>query len=212
MKRARKYLGLPLLGAWAVLLPGACSKKDTSNDTPVASIDTTPVPVPPVANPSGEPVSSFLDAAVPTTPFEQSQAYEANGQHWLARLVLEPKAFSDTGTKPELNLLAYVCWELEDPKCVDRCAQRLGVKKLTFDGGTPPKAPAVDVGEHQEPNNDAAMARALFLKHKDKEARALLEPKLLDGSATSDEVRLLRAICKDQSDRMCIALCDQKLK
>ncbi len=85
------------------------------------------------------------------------------------------------------------------------------MKKLKFDGGAP-KPPPVDVGEHQEPQSDAATARALFLKHKDKEARAILEPKLLDDSASSEETRLLKAICKDQSDRMCVALCDSKLK
>ena len=148
---------------------------------------------------------------MPTTPLDQAQQYEASGQHWLARLVLEPKALSADGTKPELNLLAYICWEQSDDACVDKCAQKLGVKKLKFDGGAP-KPPPVDLGEHQEPESDAAMARALFLKHKDQDARAILEPKLLDGSASSDEIRLLKAICKDQSDRMCVALCDSKLK
>ncbi len=112
MKRFSSYFGVPLLGAWAVLLPDACSaKKDAANDPSPPTIDSAPVPVPPVAT-SGEPVSSFLDASLDAngmSPFEQAQQYEASGQHWLARLVLEPKAFGADGTKPELNLLAYIC-------------------------------------------------------------------------------------------------------
>lgn len=207
----KRYWGLPLLGAWAVLLPQACSKKDPANDPPPPVIDSAPVPVPPVAPNSGEPVSSFLDAGPATSPLEQALQYEASGQHWLARLVLEPKAFGGDGTKDELNELAYICYEQGDDKCVDKCAQKLGVKKLKFDGGAPKPGP-VDVGEHEEPNSDAAAARVLFLKHKDKEARAILEPKLLDGSASKEEIRLLKSICKDQGDRMCQALCDSKLK
>lgn len=208
----KRYLGFPLLGAWALFLPQACSKKDAANDPPPPVIDSAPVPVPPVAPTSGEPVTTFLDAgAGGLSPLDQANQYEASGQHWLARLVLEPKALSADGTKQELNTLAYICYEQGDDACVDKCAQRLGVKKLKFDGGAP-KAPPVDVGEHEEPQNDAAMARALFLKHKDKDARAILEPKLLDGSASKEEIRLLKAICKDQGDRMCQALCDSKLK
>lgn len=211
MKRSSTYLGLPLFGVSAlVLLPQACSgKKDASNDPPPPVIDSAPVPVPPVAT-SGEPVSTFLDAGS-GTPLEQAQQYEVSGQHWLARLVLEPKAFGADGSKAEVNLLAYICYEQGDDACVDKCAQKLGVKKLKFDGGAP-KPPPITVGEHEEPETDAAMARALFLKHKDKDARAILEPKLLDGSASKEEIRLLKAICKDQGDRMCQALCDSKLK
>ena len=43
-------------------------------------------------------------------------------------------------------------------------------------------------------------------------ARKTLEPKVLDGKATREELRLLRTICDKQDDRMCVALCDSKLE
>ena len=207
----RRY-SLPLLGAWFVLLPEACSEKKAQVEPPPPAVDSTPVPVPPVSI-SGVPVSAFVDAALPTTPYEQARQYEENGQHWMARLVLEPKAMGSEGTKSELELLALVCHEQGDEACVDRCAQKLGVKKLKFDGGAP-KKPVADTAppEHKEPDTDAAKARDLFLKKKNKEARDVLEQKVVDGRASKDEIRLLKAICKEQGDRMCVALCDAKLK
>ena len=62
------------------------------------------------------------------------------------------------------------------------------------------------------PLTEAAKARDLVLKKKYKEARAILEPKVVDGKASNEEVRLLKTICKEQGDRMCVALCDTKLK
>jgi len=202
---------LPLLGASLALIPQACSTKKAEVEPP-PPIDTTPIPVPPVAT-SGVPVAAFADAAVATTPYEQARQYEENGQHWMARLVLEPRAMSSEGTKTEVELLAHVCNEQGDEACVDRCAQKLGVKKLKFDGGAP-KKPLADVSppEHKEPDTDAAKARDLFLKKRTAEARDVLEHKVVDGKASKEEVRLLRSICKEQGDRMCVALCDAKLK
>ena len=42
--------------------------------------------------------------------------------------------------------------------------------------------------------------------------RQMLEPKVLDGKASREEIRLLETICEKQGDRMCVALCDTKLK
>ncbi|MBX3225892.1 MAG: hypothetical protein KIT84_30055 [Labilithrix sp.] len=201
-----------LLFSFFVLLGPALAcneKKPQVEPTPV--IDSAPMPVPPVAI-SGVPVSTFVDAALPTTPYEQARQYEENGQHWMARLVLEPKAFGAEGTKPEIELLAHVCNEQGDEVCVDKCAQKLGVKKLKLDGGLPKTPPAEVLLEHKEPDTDAAKARDLFLKKKTKEARDILEPKVVEGKASTDEIRLLKTICKEQGDRMCVALCDAKLK
>lgn len=206
------YLGLPLLGAWAVLLPQACSGKKADEEPPPPPIDSAPPPVPPVAT-SGIPVSAFADAAALGTPLEQSRDYEANGQHWMARLVLEQKALGPDGTKSEAEYLAYICSQQNDDACIQKCATKLGVpvKKLKLDGGAPKKGADVPA-EHTEPDNDFAKARALYLKKKNKEARAILEPKVVGGSASTEETRLLRSICKDQGDKMCVALCDAKLK
>lgn len=217
MKTARhggwRRLGAwPLLGTWA-LLPDMCGGKKPPPEPP-PTIDSTPIPVPPVAT-SGVPVSAFADAAVPGTPFEQAREYAANGQYWMARLVLEPKAMGADGTQSEIELLAYICHEQEDEACVEKCAEKLGVpaKKMKFDGGAPKKAPEPPPApEPKEPENDAAKARDLYLKKKTKEARDILEPKVVDGKASKEEIRLLKTICKDQGDRMCVALCDAKLK
>jgi hypothetical protein len=201
-------------GLGAALFVAACSTKKPQADPPPPVIDSAPLPVPPVAM-SSQPLSDFADAATDGvgTPLDQARAYEDNGQHWLARLVLEPKAFGADGTKQELYFLANICHMQGDDACVDKCATKLGVKKLKFDSGAPPAAssgPAI--GEHQEPNSDVARARDLYLKKKTKEARDILEPKVVDGRASKEEMRLLRTICKEQGDRMCVALCDAKLK
>lgn len=190
-------------------LLGGCTEKKPQVEPP-PPIDSTPVPVPPVAM-SGVPVSAFIDASLPTTPYEQAQQYEENGQHWLARLTIEKRALGADGTKPEVELLALICNEQGDEACVEKCAQKLGVKKLKFDGGAPRRAEGAPP-EHREPDTDAARARDLFLKKKYKEARDILEPKVVDGKSSKDEVRLLKSICKEQGDRMCVALCDAKLK
>jgi hypothetical protein len=213
--KLRRVFSLPLFGvAWAVLLPEACSSKKPPPE-PTPAIDSTPVPVPPIAT-NGVPVSSFADAAVPGTPLEQARDYENNGQHWMARLVLEPKAMGPDGTKTEIEYLALICHEQGDDACIEKCAAKLGIpaKKMKFDGGAPKKVvdPAPAVSEHKEPDNDFSKARDLYLKKKPKEARDILEPKVVDGKASKEETRLLRTICKDQGDRMCVALCDAKLK
>ncbi|MDF2696796.1 MAG: hypothetical protein K0S65_5179, partial [Labilithrix sp.] len=113
------------------------------------------------------------------------------------------------GTKAEVELLAIICNEQGDPGCVEECGRRLG-KKLKFDGGAPKVA--LDAGEHKEPESDVARARDHVLKHRLGEAREILEPKVLDGKASKEEVRLLKNVCKEQGDRMCVALCDAKLR
>jgi hypothetical protein len=50
------------------------------------------------------------------------------------------------------------------------------------------------------------------LRHQSQEARAILEPKVLDGKASKEEIRLLKSVCKAEKDRMCVALCNTKLK
>jgi len=66
--------------------------------------------------------------------------------------------------------------------------------------------------EHTEPDTELARARDLVLKKQYDLARKSLEPKVLDGKASREEVRLLETICERQHDRMCVALCESKLK
>lgn len=194
-----------------VLLVAACKKPPPEEAPPPPVIASATATVPPVAVSGLAPVSAFVDAAPPDgqTTYEQARAYHANGQLWLARLLLEKKALGPDATKQETELLSLICHEQGDDPCVAECSRKLG-KKLTFDGGAP--RPKIDPGEHKEPETDLARARDLTLKGQYKEARDILEPKVLDGKASKAEIRLLRNVCKQQSDRMCIALCDAKLK
>lgn len=215
----RRGAAAPVFGAAAVgvavfgapFVVGGCSKKPPPREEPPPVIATTTATVPPVAF-SGTPVADFADAAPPNaaqTPYEQARAYEAGGQYWLGRLVLERKALGEEGTKEEIELLALICHGQGDDECVEECGKRLG-KKLKFDGGAP--RASFDAGEHKEPDSDFVRARGHLLANRTKEAREVLEPKVLEGKASKEEVRLLRTVCKDQGDRMCVALCDAKLK
>jgi hypothetical protein len=201
-----------------LLLLSACSRKAPSNDGAPApsSSSFSATAVPPVA-----PISDFLDATAPApapdgqTPYEQARAHEANGQYWLARLMIEKKALSADGTKDEVELLARICQVQGDEACVDECGKKLG-RKLTMDAGLRRAAvvaqpPSADV-RPREPENDFARARQLLLEGKYKDARKILEPKVLDGKASAEEIRMLKAVCKEEGDRMCMALCDAKLK
>jgi hypothetical protein len=197
----------------ASLVTAACTTKKAPADevsAPVTASATGTATVPPVAF-SSTPLEGFADAGPidGKTPFDQARAYEASGQHWMARLVLEKKALGADGTTPELELLAVICHTQGDDACVEECGRRLG-KKLKFDGGAPKMALAAS--EHKEPESDLAKARDHLLQHRLTEARALLEPKVLDGKASKEEVRLLKSVCKEQGDRMCVALCDAKLR
>lgn len=206
----RVALASPLLLVLSSI-SAACSKKPPSSEEqpPSAIAPATPT-VPPVAF-SGMPVAEFADAAPMEgqSPYAQARAYEASGQYWLARLVLEKKALGSEGTKEEIELLALICHHQDDQSCVDECSARLG-RKLKFDAGAP-RLP-LDATEHKEPDTDFVRARAHLLGHRLKEAREILEPKIIDGKASKEEIRLLKSICKEQGDRMCVALCDAKLK
>lgn len=200
----------PLLSVLA--LPDACSTKKPppADDPPPPEVASATATVPPALL-SSTPLSSFADAGAleGKSPYDQARVYADGGQLWLARLVLEKKALGPDGTKAEIELLASICHQQSDDACVDECSKRLG-KKLKFDGGAP--KPQLPSGEHKEPDSDAARARDHLLKHRLKEAREILEPKVIDGKASKEEIRLLESVCKEQGDRMCVALCDAKLK
>ena len=205
----RRIAPAPL--ACALFLPEACtSERPQQKEEARPVVAATTATVPPVLV-TGTPVEQFADAAAidGKPPYEQALAYEANGRYWLARLVLERKALGADGTRAELALLANLCHRQGDTDCVESCSKRLG-KKLKFDGSVT-RVP-FDAGEHREPTSDLARARDYHLRHQSQEARAILEPKVLDGKASKEEIRLLKSVCKAEKDRMCVALCNTKLK
>lgn len=199
----------------------ACDRKPKDDGTgfdAAALVPTGPDKVPPIAPLNGGPLPA-LDAGNldDQTPFEQAKVFESNGQLWMGRLVLEKKALGADGTKEEAELLAKICQQQSDETCVEACGAKLG-RKIKFDASAPPAPSAsssarTDAG-HDTRASDTELARArdLFKDMQFAAARKTLEPRVLDGRASRDEIRLLRSICEKQSDRMCIALCDAKLK
>jgi hypothetical protein len=204
--------------ALALALVLSCKRKDAANETetrtgpvPTASV---PEVVPPAAPFNATPVAQYADAGNLDTqsPYEQAKVFEANGQLWMARLVLERTALGSGATKDETELLAKICEQQGDETCLAACGKKLG-RKMKYDGGTASARPAAVAGqEHTEPDTELARARDLVLKMQYEPARKSLEPKVLDGKASREEIRMLKTICEKQGDRMCVALCDSKLR
>jgi hypothetical protein len=192
-------------------LIGACHPKDKSDGTDASVSTPASVEIVPPAAFSAVPVGQFADAGDidGKPPYEQAKEYFATGQLWKARLILESQALSEGATAQETELLANICNRQGDQTCVEKCSTKLG-RKLKFDGGVAPGTSAG--GVHQEPDTDLSRARDLFLKGKLDEAHQLLEPKVLDGKASKEETRMLKTICDKEGNRMCVALCNSKLK
>lgn len=207
----RGFFAGPLL---LVALPPMCSSKsdpsiDPANVPGTVEVVTVAEP-PPKPTVIAEPVSAFADAAPgpdEKSPLEQAREYHSRGQNWLARLLVEKRALAAEGGRPEAELLLDICKAQNDADCVQQCAKKLG-RKVAFDGGVAaPSAPSVE----RPADTPFSKARDLHLKGKDKEARALLESRVIDGKAPTEEVRLLLDICQKQSDKMCVALCKKQL-
>jgi hypothetical protein len=196
----------------------ACKPKGPAPEAD-AALPGVPEVVPPAAPFNATPVAQFADAGnlEGQSPFQQATYYEANGQLWMARLVLERTALSADASTAETELLVKICQQQGDERCVDACGVKLG-RKIKIDAGA--AGPSGDAGqpgavtgqEHKEPDTELARVRDLVLKLQFDEARKALEPKVLDGKASREEVRMLKTICESQHDRMCVALCESKLK
>lgn len=203
-----------VFGAIALLaLPSKCGSSDEPIDpasVPGSVVVNAPERPSSTTDPvlmTAQPVSAFVDAGPEDkSPFEQAKDYHAHGQNWLARLLVEKHALSADGTKDEAELLLEICKAQNDGACVQECAKKLG-RKIAFDGGVS-AAPAVTAERPSETN--FTKARDLHLKKRDKEARALLEPRVIEGKATPEEVGLLSQICTLQKDKLCVALCKKQ--
>lgn len=112
--------------AVVVVLLTACARKEAPRDEP-RTVPEPAVTVPPIAQ-AAEPVTAFLDAGAIESPYDQARTNLANGQVWLARLVIEKKALGSTGTPAELELLSKICEQQADKACVRECARKLGTK------------------------------------------------------------------------------------
>lgn len=207
----------------AVLVAG-CGKlarkapPETEGEAPAtsAALASTPTSVPPAASFNATPVSAFADAGDfdGKTPFDQAKKYAADGQLWMARLVLENEALSASGTSDEVMLLARICNDQGDQTCVDACTRKLG-HAIKMDGGTFSVTQKTDAGSRATDSPETmrlGRLRDMILKKQYGPVRQALEPKVLDGSASPEEIRLLKVVCSKQNDRMCTALCDAKLR
>jgi hypothetical protein len=218
MSRARFVRTASLALATLACALTACERrpKEGGDDAAPVSISSAREIVPPAAPFNATPVSEFADAGNLDTqsPFEQAKVFYAQGQLWMGRLVLERKALGTDATKEETELLVKICQDQGDAPCVEACARKLGRKIKMPDGGAPPATASASASarEHKEPDNELARARDLVLKMQYEPARKTLEPKVLDGKASREEIRMLRTVCEKQGDRMCVALCDSKLK
>ncbi len=214
MVKALSSVTVPAL-LLTLALPRACERKIGEDEygmptQPVVTSSPPPIPTPPPPL-SATPLSAFLPDGGGNETLAQAKQYEANGQLWLARLLVEPLALADDGTQEEALLLARICDKQEDDPCVERAnsrlpkSQQIAVKKRDGGRGLSVAPP------HPDESSDFARAQRLLLGGKAKEARAILEPKVIDGKSSPEETRLLREVCKTQGDKMCVALCNSKL-
>lgn len=187
-------LGLGTLCAGACKPSGAQEDKRPAPSASVAPIEATPV-------------TAFLEAGVADeSDIAHVRELAKNGQVWMARLLIEPRALSPQGTREELELLLDLCGRQGDDACVQNCSTKLGRKAPVV---LRPDAGARDAGA---PASDLTRARDFVTAKQPQRARTLLEPKVLGGTASLGEIKLLGEICKAQGDKMCVALCEAKSK
>ncbi|MCL2779294.1 MAG: hypothetical protein FWD73_14965 [Polyangiaceae bacterium] len=205
---ARRIVVWSARGAIAFAFIVACSK---FGKTPSDSVVDGPAPasasVVPPTMPSVAPAASSNVENQP--PLVQARTYFANGQNWLARFVLEPQALSPSGTPEEIELLAQICNVQGDEECVGKCNAKLG-HKVKGDSGKDDSDRAR--GAASAAPTELKRAQDYVAKKQLGPARAILEPKLLNDTASKDEIVLLKSICVQKADRMCVALCDAKLR
>jgi hypothetical protein len=201
LRRVHRIVVWSALGCVAFALGVACSKfRQTPSDS--VADDPTPASAPeaPPATPSAAPPASSNIENQP--PLVRARAYFANGQNWPARFTIEPQALSPSGTPEEIELLAQICNVQGDEECVDSCNAKLGRK------GNSDRTH----GAASAATTDLSRARDYVAKKQLRPARAILEPKVLNDTASNDEIVLLKSICIKVADRMCTALCDAKLR
>ncbi len=178
----------------------SCSSESVSQgSTPLPQQSAAPLTADPLV---AVPLESLSEAGVmegEKSPIDQAKQYDAEGRVWLARLVIEKKALGKEGKPDEIAFLKHLCEEQQDSDCIDACVLASGGKvKRSKDAG----AKQTTLG----------MAEELVKKGKNAQARKLLEPEVLSGSAPAEEIQFLKSICAKQKDKTCVALCEAKLK
>jgi hypothetical protein len=121
------------------------------------------------------------DGGVASIEYTEAYQSKAAGQNIRAHLLLEPKAFSESGTKDEQRLLREICTEQEDVDCIDQCNAYLSGKpyESIYD-----KAARISA-------KDPKTARKLLLERQKKVGLAQKEKELLQG------------VCKTLKDPTC---------
>lgn len=193
--------------ASGMLASSACKPKVETRESESFTVAPSLSEVPPAFGGAAAVEGVGVDAAAPKTPFQQAEAYWDGGQVWMARLVLESRALSPTATPEETELLAKICTHQVDRACLEKCSAKLG-RKIEVDAGaaTVRGKPEGAMAAAREPSVEELMQRGEVA-----EARQVLEPKVLEGKATQNDIKNLKAICARQGDKMCVALCNAKL-
>jgi hypothetical protein len=153
----------------------------------IPTVQLPPLPPPPptaVAQEKPKPRAAVKleDGSIASSEYLDARDYKASGQVWKARLTIEPKALSPSGTPNEMKLLHDICAVQNDQDCIDACATRLSGK-----------------------NAESVFEKAKKLAAKDpRAAKTLLVKKFDNGGLEDAEYEYLRNLCTRTKDAACL--------
>jgi hypothetical protein len=143
---------------------------------------------------------------------ERQRAYDVPGAYSACTnaVAADPKSVSGQAAAQELDNLKPVVDKMERERA-ERDARDKAIKK---DEPAPPPPTATVAAP---PPWDGGVggpfytqAQALYSGGDLAGARAILEPRAVSGKSATDEVGLLKTICKAQKDKVCITLLGRK--
>ena len=148
---------------------------------------------------------------------ERQRAYDVPGAYsaCVSAVAADPNSVSGQAAAKEVDNLKPVV----DKMKVEQAERADRDKAIKKDEPVPPPPPsaATTVVSVAPPPWDGGVggpfytqAQALYSAGDLAGARAILEPRAVDGKPASDEVRLLKTICKAQKDKVCINLLARK--
>ena len=138
---------------------------------------------------------------------ERQHAFDVPGAYsaCTAAVAADPKSVSGQAAAKEIDNMKPVLDKLEAERA-EKSARELAIKK-----DEPP--PAVTVTGSAAPPEvpPLAQAQALYAAGDASAARAILNPRVLGTTkGASDEVALLKTICKSQKDKTCLGTLARK--
>jgi hypothetical protein len=145
---------------------------------------------------------------------ERQKAYDVAGAYsaCAAAVADDPKSVSGLAAAKDLDNMTPVYQKLQN----ERAERESRDKAITKDEPLPPPRPsatasaAVVVWDGGVGGPFFDQANALFASGDLVGARAILEPRVRTQTGASDEVALLRTICKSQKDKACLTALGRK--